>query len=445
MDYQHIKLIKQGGFGIVDEVCDSKGQIYAKKTFALKEIAKYSKKSIENKKYRFIQEARFLHSFCHENIVPVLDFNSEEDPPFYIMPRALQSFSADLKEHPKHGNKYFHAIMDILSGLEEIHSMGICHLDLKPSNVLRFKDQEGSEFFAICDFGLMSNPDPQFSDPDKRKRRLNPSDYSAPEILKDLSKGTIRSDIYSMGCILHDILGNKDRKPGEEIVGKTNFSNIIFKCSREDPSLRFGSVKELRDELISLNDVSVKVGSPEGSKCLKFLNFPRSLNETQWNKVINFASEELYSQDGPLILRRVTLGRIQELVDQYPQHASKLGIAFALWTRDADFQFAECDGLSNRLEIFVRNCDLQVQLQCLVAMFFMGTRHDRWYVKRKFIQLTGKNMNMDLASALVHELEEYGQDAREAITLLKKDTNLNFEDLHPMLTQAFVDITGSDI
>ena len=423
----------------MEEVCDSKGRIYAKKTFSVNKSEKYSKTALENKKNRFVQEARFLHSFRHHNIVPVVDYSSEADPPFYVMPMAVQSFSTDLKEHPAYVKNYFPAIMDILSGLEEIHSMGICHLDLKPNNVLRFKNQNSSDYYAVSDFGFMINPDPRFSDPDKRKRRMTSNDYSAPEVFEDLRSGTIRSDIFSIGCILHDIVGNKKRKPGEEVIGKANFAGIISKCTREDASLRFGSVIELRDELISLNDVSVKTNSSEAAKCAKFLNFPRRLNENQWIKVINFVTDELYSHDGSLILRRITLDRIKELVDHFPQHASKLGIAFALWTRDADFQYAECDGLSNRLEIFARTCDVQVQLQCLVAMFFMGARHDRSYVKRKFIQLAGKNMNMALASGLAHELKEYGQDACKAINHLKKSPLLNLDDLHPLLNQAFVE------
>lgn len=441
MDLRHIKQIKEGGFGVVEEVCDSKGKIYAKKTFSLNQSAKYSKATIENERKRFIQEAHFLHSFRHKNTVPVLDYNSKADPPYFIMPKAIQSFSTDLKEHPKHIKKYFHAFMDILSGLEEIHSMGICHLDLKPSNVLRFKGQDASDFYAIGDFGCMINPNSLFPDLDKHKTKMNPNNYSAPEIVKDLSKGTIQSDIYSLGCILHDLMGIKDRKPCKQIFDKVNFGSIILKCSRKDPSLRFGSVEELRDALISLNDVPIETSSPDGAKCIKILNYKKRLSKNQWIKIIKFVSDELYSPDGPLVLRKITLDRIQEVVKHYPRQASKLGITVAQWTRDADFEFAECDGLSNRLEIFIKNCNVQVQKECLAAMLYMGSRHNRWYVERKFVQLVGKNIKLALARSLVAEFKGNRQDACEAIKHLKKSSLLNIDNLHPLLAQAFVEIS----
>jgi len=441
MELHHIKIIKEGGFGVVEEVCNSKGEIFAKKTFSLDQSAKYSQASIENERKRFIQEAHFLHLFRHKNTVPVLDYNSQADPPYFIMPKAIQTFSTDLKEHPKHIKKYFHAFMDILSGLEEIHSMGICHLDLKPSNVLRFKEQGASDFYAIGDFGCMINPNSPFSDLDKKKTKMNLNDYSAPEIVKDLSKGTVRSDIYSLGCILHDLMGIKDRKPCKQIFDKVNFGSIILKCSRKDPSLRFGSVEELRDALISLNDVSIEPSSSDGANCINILNSQKRLNGKQWIKIVNFVSDELYSLDGPLILRKMTLDRIQEVVKHYPHLASRLGITYAQWTRDEDFEFAECDGLSSRLEIFIKHCGVQVQKECLSAMLYMGSRHNRWYVERKFIQLVGKNINPDLAGSLAGEFKGNREDAFKAINHLKASSLLNLENLHPLLAQAFVEIS----
>jgi len=444
MVYHHIKEIKEGGFGIVDEVRDSKGEIFAKKTFSLNQSAKYSKASIENERKRFVQEAHFLHSFRHKNVVPVLDYNSQTDPPYFIMPKAIQTFSTDLKEHPKHIKKYFPAFMDILSGLEEIHSMGICHLDLKPSNVLRFKGEGDSDFYAICDFGCMMNPNSPFSDLDKKKMKMNPSEYSAPEIVEDVGKGTIRSDIYSLGCTLHDLMGVKDRKPCKQISDKVNFGGIIWKCTRKDPSLRFGTVDELRDALVALNDVSIEPSSSEGAKCIKILNSQKRLSHKQWIKIIKFVSDQLYSLDGPLILRKVSLDRIREIVKNHPHLANKLGITYAQWTRDAEFEFAEGDGLSNRLERFIKNCNVQVQKECLAAMLYMGFRHNRWYVQRKFIQLGGRNITLDLAKSLVAEFKGNRQDACKAINHLEKSSLLNMDKLHPLLAQAFVEISSSN-
>ena len=92
----------------------------------------------------------------------------------------------------------------VARGLQSLHEAGLLHRDLKPRNILR----AASGHWKITDFGLVrevsvSDPLRQLTAPDTV---LGTPDYLAPELLQGRGEASVRSDIFSLGAVLHEAL-----------------------------------------------------------------------------------------------------------------------------------------------------------------------------------------------------------------------------------------------
>ena len=205
-----LKIVKQlgtGGFGTVELVTDSAGKQYARKTFSLHQ--QLSPSLEQNVRKRFVREAKIQQSLKHKNIVPVLGAELDGNTPYYLMPVALGTLADDLLKDRTLSGSFLSAISDIVAGLEELHHIDIFHRDLKPQNVLRLSDG-ANEYYAISDFGLISQKDSTLSKLTTTGMAKGSDYYTAPEITADLKKASPQSDIFSLGCILHDMIGLED-------------------------------------------------------------------------------------------------------------------------------------------------------------------------------------------------------------------------------------------
>ena len=351
------------------------------------------------------------------------------------MPLALDSLFEDISNEFL-GDQFMNPIMDILAALEEMHSMKYYHRDLKPANILRFAGININErdFYAIGDFGLMSVNQTNVSSLTQTGMKMGSDYYTAPEIVRDLKNASIQSDIYSLGCILHDFVGTEPRVPCNEIKEKGDFAGILINCTRKDPARRFKSVTALRDALLSLGDVRVQPNTLKGAEIFNVLSqVENPLSEDDWNKIVNFIEDEYDSEDAIAVLRKLTINHIDQVLIKYPIIGSKLGMMYAKWIRDHSFNFDECDGLSIRLDKFIMSCGIDVQSECLMALLYLGTSHNRWYVEQKFVAHVDKNLDDNLAKRLSVEMRVDENQACSAIRHLEHSINYDLGKLHPIL------------
>jgi mitogen-activated protein kinase 1/3 len=122
-------------------------------------------------------------------------------------------------------------LYQILRGLKYIHSANVLHRDLKPSNLLLNTNCD----LKICDFGLARIADPDHDHTGFLTEYVATRWYRAPEIMLN-SKGYNKSiDVWSVGCILAEMLNNKPLFPGKHYLDQLNhILNIIGSPSDED-------------------------------------------------------------------------------------------------------------------------------------------------------------------------------------------------------------------
>lgn len=101
-------------------------------------------------------------------------------------------------------------VYQLLRGLKYVHSANILHRDLRPSNVLLNSKNE----LKIGDFGLARTT----SDTDFMTEYVVTRWYRAPELLLNCSEYTAAIDIWSVGCILGEIMTGQPLFPGKDYV-----------------------------------------------------------------------------------------------------------------------------------------------------------------------------------------------------------------------------------
>ncbi|WP_102420788.1 serine/threonine protein kinase [Escherichia coli] len=434
MVINEVRRIGSGGFGNVDLVQDVlSGKQFARKTFSINQAQPLPPDLAENVKKRFIREANVQYRLTHKNIVPVLFKDLNSNPPSFLMPVAASSLDKDIAQSRNLNGLFLRAIMDILSGLEELHTLQIYHRDLKPQNVLRFDSSEGP-YYAISDFGLMSVKDTQISALTHTGMKMGSDYYTAPEIVSDLRKASIASDIYSLGCILHDFVGTDERIPCGEINNDSSaYAHILRVCTRRDPSRRFPSVAALRDAILSIDPSTVIHLSAEVGTYTTALDSDAGINVETWREIINFVEDNIGQENSKVIFQRLTLNRINEIIAHDTTLACRLGETYGRWVADGVFSFEQCDGICTRLEQFLQLHDLNCKAEIIIAMLLMGTSHNRWYVERRFMSVAGHDMTPELAKRLALEMSILEGRMCAAVSHLQRSIGATPDMLHPEL------------
>lgn len=192
----------------------------ARKRFAIKTTKDNS--ALQTK---ILQREYELSITCdHPHLVHI--YTLEDGLPFglglvmeYIEGRTLGEY---LKERPsrKERNRVF---AELLSAVEYLHKRGIVHNDIKPENIIITR---ADNTLKLLDFGLADN-DAQYA---LRTLGCTPQ-YAAPELLNQSGVTDARSDIYSIGVVMRELLGN---------------SFIARRCVKKMPELRYANVEQLK-------------------------------------------------------------------------------------------------------------------------------------------------------------------------------------------------------
>jgi serine/threonine-protein kinase len=160
---------------------------------------------------RFYREAKSLSMLSHPNIIDVFIFGRTDDGLIYMAMeyidgqslRELVDSVGALEEL-----RAIRIIIQCLSALEEAHSQGIIHRDMKPDNILLKKHRDGSDRAKVLDFGIAKVKEPPGT-PQQKLTQVGVV-YGTPEYLSpEQAQATDldhRSDLYSLGVVFFELL-----------------------------------------------------------------------------------------------------------------------------------------------------------------------------------------------------------------------------------------------
>lgn len=153
---------------------------------------------------RFQREARTLASLEHHAIVPIYDYGEHDEQPFIVMRNMTGGTLEDrLKEGPMSLEDSLAILARIASALDELHSCGLVHRDLKPANILF--DLRGQAY--LSDFGIA-----KFTHANKELTQdgiIGTPAYMSPEQARGDDLIDKRSDVYSLGIMLYEMLSGQ--------------------------------------------------------------------------------------------------------------------------------------------------------------------------------------------------------------------------------------------
>lgn len=276
---------------------------------------------------QFLREFDFLSKIQHPRIVRSRRWGLFEGNPYfsmdYISGRPLSELVSNEADREVLRSVWLVPfILQIGEGLACIHEHGVVHLDLKPSNII-ITDIEGKPYFTILDLGLA-----RFQDPPEQRASQSGSiggtvEYMAPEHIKGRWMDQ-RSDLYSLGIIIYEILTGKPpfsggnatsvmlrhlrdlpRPPRAYTHGTSSrIQNIVMKLLEKEPNDRYNSIQNLLREVTDTHDTtthSIGGSVPNASPHAPFMH-PQFLGRESEIRVLTEITRETAEGVGRMVL-----------------------------------------------------------------------------------------------------------------------------------------------
>ncbi len=217
---------------------------------------------------RFLREAQSVVRLRSPHAVRISDVGTLEDGAPYIVMELLEG--QDLGKRLAQGGRLgpraaCDFVLQACDALAEAHSIGIVHRDLKPTNMFVTRLRDGTEAIKLLDFGVSKAPETVAAlSITTTGSILGTPAYMAPEQMRSARYADARSDQWSLGVLLYELVEGKLPFLAENfaelcivvaieqpapMVAAPELAPVIARCLAKEPAERYRDVAELARDL----------------------------------------------------------------------------------------------------------------------------------------------------------------------------------------------------
>jgi eukaryotic-like serine/threonine-protein kinase len=279
------ELVSSGGMGTVYRA----DQLTLGRTVAVK-VLKAELARDDEMVRRFHSEARAASRLNHPNTISIIDFGQTPDGLLYLVMEFVRGCSLrDVlrEEFPIPRARLLELMRQLLEGLQEAHSQGVIHQDIKPDNVLIERLSSGRDLVKLTDFGIarLRGEEP-ILDEEGQELITGTPEYMAPE---QILGGEIdsRADLYAAGVLLYEMLTRERPFGGDstevmeaqlhvpppleslrrpELDIPAALRDVVLRALAKEPADRFASAAEFRAAL-DVIAAAAAPAAPAASRC----------------------------------------------------------------------------------------------------------------------------------------------------------------------------------
>lgn len=414
--YEFVRQLGRGGFGVVDEVRDGNNVRYARKTFN-PSIA-LSPQDVEQLKKRFRREVLTQQDLGGHELVPIIDINLDCEAPWFTMPLAEKTYEQQIADDKKNGKVNVEAIADILNALQYLHSLGYVHRDLKPENILFHENT-----WKLSDLGAVLPPAGQTVTLTEGTVIFT-EEYCSPEQRHAFHEAQAASDIYSFGCILHDIFDGGTRTPYQQhsVNGNEAVSAIVERCTEKNPGKRpsISSLRTILLETLEDGETSCIEVDQASTEWLTKLNDLDNWSEQDHESFARFFAQLDIHERSPgsehdwvdsastPFLSKIPIPVLVRIASRTDGISAQIVDKYCCWVRQTSFSFYFSDIICDRLLAMYEVGTTAIKAKIFIAMIELAESHNRWYVMRRLMALCPVDLPKELAKRFALEVRLEG-------------------------------------
>jgi eukaryotic-like serine/threonine-protein kinase len=227
---------------------------------------------------RFVREARLAARIKSDHAVKVHDVDVLESGIPYMVMELLEGRDLDqiVTEEPLEIDLAIDYVLQASEALAEAHAAGIVHRDLKPGNLFLASRPGNASILKVLDFGIskVTSEDANAGRVTRIDERIGTPVYMSPEQLQNSNDVDVRSDIWSLGVVLYELVTGKLPFDGPDLPqicaailtkpavplsavyadATPELEAIIDRCLQKDRAKRYQNIAELAHDLTEIWD-----------------------------------------------------------------------------------------------------------------------------------------------------------------------------------------------